>query len=173
LNELIVEKDVVSVEIPEVSSNFQEMQERVVEINRHAKVIKGGRSFSFSALVVVGDARSRVGYGYGKANDVADAIRKAIIKAKKSLVSVQVKGNTIAHEVFGCNDGGKVFLKPAVLGTGIIAGAAVRAVLELGGIKDILTKSMGSNNKLSVVKATFKALKNLISEESIKALRGV
>ncbi|MBN1522430.1 MAG: 30S ribosomal protein S5 [Candidatus Aureabacteria bacterium] len=151
----------------------QELEERVIEINRNAKVVKGGRTFSFSALVVVGDRRGHVGYGYGKANEVSDAIRKAIQKAKRSLVEISYKGNTIAHDVTGVNDGGKVLLKPAGPGTGIIAGAAVRAVIELAGIKDVLSKSMGSNNKVNVVKATFKALDSLVLKQTVKDLRGV
>ncbi|MCK5707198.1 MAG: 30S ribosomal protein S5 [Candidatus Aureabacteria bacterium] len=149
------------------------LEERVLEINRNAKVVKGGRTFSFSALVVVGDKHGHVGYGFGKAKEVAEAIKKAIQKAKKSLVTIDLKGNTIAHEVIGTNDGGKVLLKPAGPGTGLIAGAAVRAVVELGGIKDILTKSMGSNNKVNVVKATFDALDRLMNSDEIKELRGV
>ncbi len=152
---------------------IKELEERVVEINRNAKVVTGGRKFSFSALVVVGDKNGHVGYGYGKANEVADAIRKAIQRAKRNLVSIPIDGNTISHEVFGVNDGGKVLLKPASPGTGIIAGAAVRAVVELAGIKDILSKSMGSNDKVNVVKATFNALDKLITKKDVEELRGV
>ena len=157
----------------EVKRDAQELEERVIQINRNAKVVKGGRTFSFSALVVVGDKKGRASYGYGKANEVSDAIRKAIQKAKRDLKKIGFKGNTISHDVIGIHDGGRVLLKPAAPGTGIIAGAAVRAVVELAGIKDVLSKSMGSNNKVNVVKATFDALDRLMSREMVKELRGV
>jgi small subunit ribosomal protein S5 len=148
-----------------------EMEERVVLVNRCAKVVKGGRRFSFSAVVVVGNRAGRVGYGFGKANEVPDAIRKGGEMARKSLVSVKMNGRTIAHDVTGQCDGGRVLLRPAVPGTGVIAGGGMRAVLELGGVRDVLGKSMGSSNRLNVVKATFRALASLRSAEEIAALR--
>jgi len=148
-----------------------EMEERVVLVNRCAKVVKGGRRFSFSAVVVVGNRAGRVGYGFGKANGVPDAIRKGGEMARKSLVSVKMNGRTIAHDVTGQCDGGRVLLRPAVPGTGVIAGGGMRAVLELGGVRDVLGKSMGSSNRLNVVKATFRALASLRSAEEIAALR--
>jgi small subunit ribosomal protein S5 len=147
------------------------MEERVVLVNRCAKVVKGGRRFSFSAVVVVGNRAGRVGYGFGKANEVPDAIRKGGEMARKSLVSVKMNGRTIAHDVTGQCDGGRVLLRPAVPGTGVIAGGGMRAVLELGGVRDVLGKSMGSSNRLNVVKATFRALASLRSAEEIAALR--
>ncbi|HRG57203.1 MAG TPA: 30S ribosomal protein S5, partial [Lacunisphaera sp.] len=130
------------------------MFEKVVFINRCAKVVKGGRRFSFSALSVVGDGKGNVGIGYGKANEVPDAIKKSTESAKKRMVSVKLKGSTIPHEVLGEFDGGKVFLRPASTGTGLIAGGGVRAVLEAAGVHNVLTKSMGSKNHIAVVHAT-------------------
>ena len=150
-----------------------ELEERVVFVNRCAKVVKGGRRFSFSAVVVVGDHNGRVGYGFGKANEVADAIRKGGDSAKKAMFPVKMKGKTIPHEVTGACDGGVVFLKPASPGTGVIAGGGVRAVLDLAGIHDVLAKSQGSSNRLNVVKATVAALKSLRSREEIAADRQV
>ena len=147
------------------------MFEKVVFINRCAKVVKGGRRFSFSALSVVGDGKGNVGIGYGKANEVPDAIRKSTESAKKRMVSVKLKGTTIPHEVLGEYDGGKVFLRPASNGTGLIAGGAVRAVLEAAGVHNVLTKSMGSNNHIAVVHATLNGLRKLRLEEDFKALR--
>jgi small subunit ribosomal protein S5 len=147
------------------------MIEKVVFINRCAKVVKGGRRFSFSALAVVGDGKGKIGVGLGKANEVPDAIRKSTEHAKKRLISVKIKGDTIPHEVFGVFDGGKVLLKPASTGTGLIAGGGVRAVLEAAGVKNVLTKSMGSNNHIAVVNATIAALRQLRLSEDIAAVR--
>jgi small subunit ribosomal protein S5 len=145
--------------------------EKVVYVNRCAKVVKGGRRFSFAALVVVGDQKGNIGVGYGKANEVPDAIKKSTEHAKKRLIHVKLKGDTIPHDVFGEFDGGKVLLKPASPGTGLIAGGGVRAVLEAAGIKNILTKSMGSNNHIAVVNATVCALRQLRLSADIAALR--
>jgi small subunit ribosomal protein S5 len=147
------------------------MFEKVVFINRCAKVVKGGRRFSFSALSVVGDGKGKVGIGYGKANEVPDAIKKSTESAKKRMVSVKLKGSTIPHEVLGEYDGGKVFLRPASNGTGLIAGGGVRAVLEAAGVHNVLTKSMGSKNHIAVVHATLNGLLKLRLEEDFKALR--
>lgn len=146
--------------------------EKVVAINRCAKVVKGGRRFSFSALVVTGDQAGNVGYGFGKANEVSECIRKASEAAKKSMVPVSLKGPTIPHEVLGVYGGGKVLLRPASPGTGIIAGGGVRAVVEAAGVKDVLAKSLGSSNPFNVVKATLNALTQLRTREQIYKLRG-
>lgn len=147
------------------------MIEKVVFINRCAKVVKGGRRFSFAALAVVGDGKGKVGIGYGKANEVPDAIKKGTANAHKHLVSVKLKGDTIPHDVLGEYDGGRVMLKPASPGTGLIAGGGVRAVLEAAGIKNILTKSMGSSNHIAVVHATLEGLRKLRLAEDISATR--
>jgi len=147
------------------------MIEKVVFINRCAKVVKGGRRFSFAALTVVGDQKGNIGVGYGKANEVPDAIKKSTEHAKKRLMHVKLKGDTIPHDVFGEFDGGKVLLKPASPGTGLIAGGGVRAVLEAAGIKNVLTKSMGSNNHIAVVNATVKALLQLKLAEDFAKVR--
>jgi len=147
------------------------MVEKVVFINRCAKVVKGGRRFSFSALAVVGDRKGKVGIGYGKANEVPEAIKKGTANAHKRMVTVKLKGDTIPHDVLGVYDGGKVLLKPASTGTGLIAGGGVRAVLEAAGIKNVLTKSMGSKNHIAVVHATLNGLQQLRLAEQIKAVR--
>jgi len=147
------------------------VEERVVFVNRCAKVVKGGRRFSFSAIVVVGNRKGMVGYGFGKANEVADASRKGGEIARRSMFHVTLKDRTIPHEVRGQCDGGRVFLKPASAGTGVIAGGGMRAVLELSGVHDVLGKSLGSSNKVNVVKATVNALESLRSREEIAAAR--
>jgi small subunit ribosomal protein S5 len=149
------------------------MIEKVVFINRCAKVVKGGRRFSFAALAVVGDGKGKVGIGYGKANEVPDAIKKGTANAHKHLVSVKLKGDTIPHDVLGQYDGGRVMLKPASPGTGLIAGGGVRAVLEAAGVKNILTKSMGSSNHIAVVHATLNGLLQLRLAETISSVRKI
>ncbi len=148
-----------------------ELTEKVVHINRCAKVVKGGRRFSFSALVVVGDQKGGVGVGYGKAKEVPECIRKGTEDAKKNIIQIQLRGDTIPHHVLGEADGGKVLLRPASNGTGVIAGGGVRAVLEAVGIHNVLSKSLGSNNHLAMVNATMDALKKLRSNNQIKTLR--
>ena len=148
------------------------MIDKVVHINRVTKVVKGGKNFSFSALVVVGDGAGRVGFGSGKAKEVPAAIKKGIEIAKKNMISISMNGTTIPHATLGHYGAGKVLLKPASEGTGVIAGGPVRAILESAGIQNILTKSLGTANPHNVVKATFEALKQLRSEDEYKALRG-
>ena len=150
----------------------RELKERVVEINRVAKVVKGGRRFSFSALVVIGDEVDRVGVGYGKAREVPLAISKAVDDAKKNMFTVPKHGTTITHEIIGKFDAARVLLRPASEGTGVIAGGGVRAVLELGGVKDILAKSLGTTNPINMLKATVNGLQSLRRPEDVAKIRG-
>ncbi|MEM7180104.1 MAG: 30S ribosomal protein S5 [Spirochaetota bacterium] len=159
--------------MPMYEEENKEFTEKVVKIDRVAKVVKGGRRFSFNALTIVGDSKSRVGIGFGKANEVPDAIRKSIESAKKSMVDINIIGHTIPHEVVGRFKSAKVYLRPCSAGTGIIAGESVRSVVEKAGVQDILSKSYGSSNPLNIVKATFEALKQLETPILASKKRGI
>lgn len=150
----------------------KEYVEKLIRLNRVAKVVKGGRRFSFSALMVVGDQKGRVGYGFGKANDVSEAIRKSVEKAKKNLVSVPLKKTTVPHEIIGKFKSASVLLKPAAPGTGVIAGGPVRAVMEACGIHDIMSKSLGSKNTMNILKAVFNGFDNILDAKEIASNRG-
>lgn len=150
----------------------KEYIEKLIKLNRVAKVVKGGRRFSFSALVVVGNQRGEVGFGFGKANDVSEAIRKSIEKAKKNMIKVPVKNSTLPHEVVGRFKSARVMMRPAAPGTGVIAGGPVRAVMEASGINDVLSKSLGSDNSINIVKAVFNGLERMMDAKEIARNRG-
>ena len=155
------------------SAPVSEFDENVIAINRSAKVVKGGKNFSFGALVVVGDRNGRVGCGYGKANEISDAIRKGGEAAKRNMIRIPLNGQTLPHEIEVKFGGARVLLRPASSGTGLIAGGAVRAILELAGVKDVLAKSLGASNAANVAKATFKAISSLSTREGAYAKRGL
>ncbi len=150
----------------------KEFTEKLIKLNRVAKVVKGGRRFSFSALVVVGDRKGKVGYGFGKAIDVSEAIRKGIEKAKRNMVTIPVKGNTLPHEIEGKYKSARVLLKPAAPGAGVIAGGPVRAIMDAGGVSDILSKSLGSKNSINIVKAVFDAIDKMLDARVVARNRG-
>ncbi len=163
-------KKSVKKSVDDFSSEFEE---KVLFINRCAKVLKGGRKFSFSALILVGDGEGHIGYGFAKANELSDSIRKGAESAKRNVVTIKMKGTTIPHEIIARWDGAVILLKPAPPGTGIIAGSKVRAVLELAGIKDVVAKSLGCNNPINLVHATFKALEQIRMKDECLQMRGV
>lgn len=163
-------KKSVKKSVDDFSSEFEE---KVLFINRCAKVLKGGRKFSFSALILVGDSEGHIGYGFAKANELSDSIRKGAESAKRNVVTIKMKGTTIPHEIIARWDGAVILLKPAPPGTGIIAGSKVRAVLELAGIKDVVAKSLGCNNPINLVHATFKALEQIRMKDECLQMRGV
>jgi len=154
------------------NSQQSDMAEKLIAVNRVSKVVKGGRIFSFTALTVVGDGNGRVGFGYGKAREVPAAIQKAMEKARRNIVTIDLKGTTLQHVITGKHSGSKVFMKPASDGTGIIAGGAMRAVLEVAGVQNVLSKAYGSTNPINVVRATVSALANMHSPEGMAAKRG-
>jgi small subunit ribosomal protein S5 len=160
-------------ESPKKEKTESELTEKVLYINRCAKVVKGGRKFSFSALILVGDGKGRVGYGFAKANELTDAIRKGGEAARKNMINCPLEGTTIPHEIIVQWDGAIVLLKPAPVGTGVIAGSKVRAVLELAGVKDVMAKNLGANNPINQVKATFAAIEKLQTRDEIKQKRGL
>ncbi|WP_028862269.1 30S ribosomal protein S5 [Psychromonas aquimarina] len=156
-----------------VESQTGDLNEKLIAVNRVSKVVKGGRIFSFTALTVVGDGSGRVGFGYGKAREVPAAIQKAMEKARRNISEIQLKGNTLQHPIKGRHSGSKVYMQPASEGTGIIAGGAMRAVLEVVGVQNVLAKAYGSTNPINVVRATLDALENMNSPEQIAAKRGL
>jgi small subunit ribosomal protein S5 len=157
---------------PKIDTNAMELKDRVVKINRVAKVVKGGRRFKFSSLVVVGDGQGTVGFGLGKANEVPSSIAKAVEEAKKNLVKIPMRGTTISHAIVGRYGAAKVMMKPASHGTGVIAGGAVRAVMDVAGVHDVLTKIIGTNNPHNVLYATFAGFKEMLCEAEVIRLRG-
>lgn len=167
----MAKRNIEEIKNEEVINN--EFDESIISINRCSKVVKGGRNFSFGALVVVGNRSGKIGYGYGKANEVSDAIRKGGEIARKNMMDIPLHGSTIPHEVQTRFSGAKILLKPASTGTGLIAGGAVRAILDLAGVNDVLAKSLGSNNPVNVAKATFLAIEALSSREQILSKRGI
>lgn len=160
-------------ESPKKEKNDSEITEKVLYINRCSKVVKGGRKFSFSALILVGDGKGRIGYGFAKANELTDAIRKGGESARKQMFTCPKEGTTIPHEINVCWDGAQILLKPAPKGTGVIAGSKIRSVLEMAGFTDVVAKSLGANNPINQVKAVFKALNELLNRDEIKERRGI